>query len=354
MTNVLLEGIFRHLVREGVPLSVRDLTDAIRSLEAGHGAFTRERLSWLCQTLWARTEEEQRRIALLFHQHLPRPTQAEVNAATGAPPPLDAQKPTETQQPEPALEQPVQPAAGSSIEFSEAGRPGGIGVPRALVRSAGGEAFVLTPKPLVPERACIITWRRYWRGLRIGPKTELDVPNTIHAKAQSGLLLRPVMVAPRSNQAKLVLLVDQGPGMAAFGHSTAALADSLQEGRLAISQVYYFHQTPAKLFEGANLTQPVELQAALEKFSGMPALIVSDAGSASGGIDTARIAAIRDFLRRSATRWTPLAWLNPMPQARWRGTSAASIARLPGVLMKPFGEDGLVYAIDVLRGKRQS
>ena len=46
-------------------------------------------------------------------------------------------------------------------------------------------------------------------------------------------------------------------------------------------------------------------------------------------------------------------YLHTITKGRWRGTSAAAIARLPGVSMLPFTADGLIQAIDLLRGQRQ-
>src|SRR4030095_14459800 len=55
MNEVLpLEGIYLHLVRNGVPVSVREYQEAIAALAAGHGGLRRERLQLLCETLWWR------------------------------------------------------------------------------------------------------------------------------------------------------------------------------------------------------------------------------------------------------------------------------------------------------------
>lgn len=50
--------------------------------------------------------------------------------------------------------------------------------------------------------------------------------------------------------------------------------------------------------------------------------------------------------------WHPVAWLNPMPRHRWAGTTAARIAALPGLAMAELCQDGLIEAVDCLRGKR--
>ena len=52
-----LEGLFLHLVRRGFPLTFRDYQDALRALAQGRGLLTRERLLWLLETRWTRTDE---------------------------------------------------------------------------------------------------------------------------------------------------------------------------------------------------------------------------------------------------------------------------------------------------------
>jgi hypothetical protein len=304
--------------------------------------------------LWARTEEEDRRIGILFQQRLPRPTAEEIAALTGRPLPGKSPETDAATREDPAArelqnQRPNTPA----LEISAAEQPGGIGLPRAAVAVTHGESFILAPKPLVPLRSCVIAWRRYRRALRSGPRVELDVEQTIAAKAAKGFLPAPVLVARRSNQARVVLLVDSGPSMASWAYSTAMLVESLRESRLGVSAVFYFHETPDRLFERPGLTRPLTLRAAVDRFPETPVVLAGDGGSARGGFDQRLIRATRESLRQFGLSWRPVAWLNPMPKGRWRGTSAAAIARLPGVSMLPFTADGLIQAIDLLRGQRQ-
>jgi uncharacterized protein with von Willebrand factor type A (vWA) domain len=77
-------------------------------------------------------------------------------------------------------------------------------------------------------------------------------------------------------------------------------------------------------------------------------LIVSDAGAARGGRDQARFRATARLLVGIKQRTAHLAWLNPVPRARWPGTTAQLIGAI--VPMHPMDEDGFGNAIDVLRG----
>jgi uncharacterized protein len=350
---IALEGIFFRLVREGLPLGIRDLNHALRALEAGFGLGNRERLLWLCQTLWARTDEENRRLDVLFREHLPPPTTEEVSALTGRPAPaanhesgesgLAAEEGGEGEKRRPELQ---------ALEILGAGQPGGIGLPKASVTIKKGESFIVTPKPLVHLRACAIAWRRHRRPLRTGPKVELDLEQTILAKARQGFLPEPVLVGRRRNLARVVLLVDASPAMATWVHSTAVLVESLSEGHFGAAGIFYFHETPEHLFEQLQLTRPALLSETVERFAGASVMVVSEAGSLRGGFDQQRIEKTRKALRQFGQEWRPLAWLNPMPRARWTGTTAASIGKLPGVFMIPFTPDGLIEAVDLLRGRR--
>jgi hypothetical protein len=43
-----------------------------------------------------------------------------------------------------------------------------------------------------------------------------------------------------------------------------------------------------------------------------------------------------------------------MPRLRWAGTGAGRIAREAGVAMLELTDDGLIHAVDVLRGRRDA
>jgi uncharacterized protein len=340
-----------HLVEQGASLGPRDLHAALRALELGFGVGTREELLWLCQTLWARNEEEQRRIQGLFqrfsrpapqHDALPEPAPPGREAGKGGPVISD---PSDFS---PATSRATGPTGG--VQIASADDPTGSGLPRALIPATPSESFIVTPKPLVPRRSSAIALRRFRIARRSGPRCEFDIDRTVGEKASRGVILEPALVARRSNQARIVLMVDVAPTMAAFMQSVGVLVDSLKEGQLAAFGVFYFHEDPSRLFCTSTLTQPVDSIDAIAEFPEAPALVVSDAGALRGGFDQPRIRATRECIQRwLAGRWSPIAWLNPMPASRWSGTSAAAIQRIP-VPMKPFSTEGLTDAIDVLRG----
>jgi hypothetical protein len=116
-------------------------------------------------------------------------------------------------------------------------------------------------------------------------------------------------------------------------------------------EVFYFHNVVAEsLYRDPRLTEPVKMEQVLASCStDTSLLLVSDAGAARGYRPMDRIRATTQFLLRLKQRTTLLAWLNPMPMARWEATSAQIIAHLVPMLQMDF--DGLSNAIDIVRGQ---
>jgi uncharacterized protein with von Willebrand factor type A (vWA) domain len=77
--------------------------------------------------------------------------------------------------------------------------------------------------------------------------------------------------------------------------------------------------------------------------------IVSDAGAARRDRRLPRIQSTTEFLFRINQRTSLIAWLNPMPEARWVSTSAQIISHL--VPMYPMTKEEMSHAVDILRGQ---
>ncbi|HKH44630.1 MAG TPA: hypothetical protein VKM72_08210 [Thermoanaerobaculia bacterium] len=348
-----LERLFLHLVNDrGFPLTVRDYQDALRALAMGYGGRDRQSLLRLLETLWVRTEEESRQLNLLFRE-ISVPTDEEIAALLGGEPPPPP-KPKEDTDNVVQGEASGEPAQVPQIQFS-ASTQAGLGLPQAQVAPSGREPFILHPRPPVSLRSLIVTWRRFRRAIRSGPKVELDLAATIAEQSRRGYLTQPVLVPSRRNLARLVVLVDASPSMAAWRSLHPALAESLREGRLGLAALYFFHNVPDEhLYETETLTGAVPVGELLERHAGSTLLIVSDAGAARGRRDRERIESTRQFLDRVSGSWQPVAWVNPMPRRRWKGTSAERIARFSSLTMTELNEDGLIQAIDLLRGRRSA
>lgn len=349
--ELVLRGVFAHLVERGFPLGVRDYLDGVRALQAGHGGYTRARLLWLCRTLWARSDAEERAITLLF-DGLPLPTDEEVAAARGEDAPAASPREPAPAATRPDAPQPVEGEADPPLAVTF-DRPAGdgTGLPRARAEPSSDELFILTPRPVVPLRSMVIAWRRFRAAQRSGPPVELNLEATVAAKCRTGLLTAPALLPARRNQARVVVLVDASRSMQPWEEVGEMLHDSLRQSQLGAWALRFFDNVPDVLYRDGRLSAPEPVERVLRAHPASALLVVSDAGAARGGRGADRVAATGDFLRAVQPQWRPAAWLNPMPRARWKGTGAERIARMRGVSMFALDEDGLVQAVDVLRGR---
>jgi len=350
-SELILIGLFRHLVDRGFPLGLRDYRDALFALENGAGTLDRDRLLWLCRTLWARTDEEATWLERLFRE-FPKPSDAE----------LEPWLP-----PEPASGAPVTPVSPGiatpvnaptiqdvpELRFQATGQTG-TALPRAMLAPGVEEPFIYTPWPLVTLRSLIICWRRFRRAQRgAGRTADVDVNATVLEKCRTGFLRAPAFTASRENQARVLVLVDASASMSPWAGFFRTLEESLAESRLRWSRVLYFENVPSgELYESESFLGPVEVQALLRENSVTPLLVVSDAGAARGHRNRKRVEATRQFLSEVSVGWHSVAWVNPMPRARWAGTSAEQIARFPQLPMLELNEEGMLAAVDTLRGLR--
>ncbi|NMF84862.1 VWA domain-containing protein [Nodosilinea sp. P-1105] len=205
----------------------------------------------------------------------------------------------------------------------------------------------------VTQRQMKQSWRYLRRMVRSGPPIELDIEATIDDIGRQGMLLTPVFRPRRVNRAEVLLLIDQDGSMAPFhGLSQRLVETALQGGQSTQARIYYFHNSPAQVLfhdpycQSADAVDQV-IQSINSDYAGL--FIVSDAGAAYGRWNPGRLALTERFLQQMSYRVRYLAWLNPMPQDRWSGTTAEAIAnRVP---MFEFNRAGLDQAIAVLKGQ---
>jgi hypothetical protein len=347
--ELVLRGVFTHLMERGFQLGVRDYLDGISALRGGFGGSSRADLLWLCQTLWARTDVEARTIALLF-QEIPLPTEDE--AALELP---VTRRRSRLQRSSAESETMRRRTSGegesAGVSFSTAVAEG-LGIPRAVASRPGNEFFVLTPRPVIPVRTLTIGWRRFRAASRTGPKIEMNIAATIEAKCSRGVLDEPVFVSARRNQARLVIFVDVSPSMLAWRGLNELLTASLSDGQLGRWDLFYFDNVPGPaLYYDAAMLRPTSLNRVLRDCEGSALLVVSDAGAARGTRDQMRIRETAGFFSRVSRECRDIAWINPMPRARWQETSAEQIARAAGGAMFELTADGLMETVDVLRGQ---
>jgi uncharacterized protein with von Willebrand factor type A (vWA) domain len=341
--HLLLRGIFLALRDEGVELSVKDLEDALEALRLGYGLNRRDRLQWLCTTLWARGADDLRKIDLLF-QYLPEPSEDQLEAVG-----LKQKK-----QPGPTQVEVLASEAGLSaapLMAFDSGSQEGARLPRANAPSGLGRRYNLTASSAIPLRSLVIIWRRFRQSARLGPSSLVDIDATIAQQCRRGGLVELEMVPQRQNRARLVILLDGSPSMAPWRSFEGVLRESLRSSQLGHSVIYYFHNVPGEfLFREHTLTDPVPFEECRRRHEAFALLVVSDAGAARGSRRRRRVLETRSFVEQTWGFWHPIVWLNPMPIARWDGNTAGQIRRIQGVSMFELSENGMVQAVDVLRG----
>ncbi|MFG6106833.1 hypothetical protein U2F10_31635 [Leptothoe sp. EHU-05/26/07-4] len=212
---------------------------------------------------------------------------------------------------------------------------------------ASSEFFPITRRQIKQN------WRYLRRLVREGPATELDIGATINQWGRQGAFLNPVLIPRRHNRIELLLLIDQDGSMVPFHTLSSRLIETAaREGRLGKTGAYYFHNCPIDyLYHEPYLTTAKPLSTVLAQLNPMKsvALIVSDAGAARGHFNPERLELTQAFLQLLQQHIPHIVWLNPVPQARWRRSTAGAITQL--VPMFELTKQGMNGAIAVLRGR---
>ncbi|MEE6263139.1 hypothetical protein [Plantactinospora sonchi] len=368
------------LRRRGIPLGIDDCVALRQALAAGFGWSSSSALLRLCVSLWAKSATEETLIRAAFSRvELPEWTVDTVPSD----PPVPVQEDVGTVLPAPT----DQPGAAPTPESpTPAPRLTPQQVRHALPPLGTGRSdrsLVLSAHYPVTERQVAQIWRGLRRPTRHGPAVELDVPATLDRFARTGLPTPPVLVPPRRNSTRLLLLVDRQGSMTPFhdyvDHVRRSIASA---GRLDSLLVGYFHNTagrspdqhllaelpdpfaPAidpvvrlvaplaegRVYDDPELTRPRRLTELLATATrDADAVVIGDAGAARGGFSSSRLLDTVAFARTLSLSVRTVAWLNPVPPARWQRTTAEQVARhLP---MFPLTREGMYRAVDVLRGR---
>ena len=243
--------------------------------------------------------------------------------------------------------------------------------------------LAVAPQFPLTAREIAQTWRRLRRPIRYGIPSEVDVDATLDRYARTGVFTGPVLIPPRRNTARLLLLVDRNGSMTPYGAYVEHLVREIRNaGRLESIATWYFHNLPTsrvdtgvlsrlpdpfspeldpvlgliaplsagRLYADPDLTEPRMFSAVLHEIAyGTAAAVISDAGAARGTLQTGRLVGTVALIKALHAAHCTVAWINPVPAARWPGTTAEQVAR--HVPMFPLTADGLHRAVDALRGR---
>jgi uncharacterized protein with von Willebrand factor type A (vWA) domain len=341
--SILIDAVIA-LRSVGFTLGTSDLVAALQAVDKGWGRDSLEELKQVARLLWCHSLSENRVFDAVWTSSAD--TTERSPASLSLPPTIsllpDPEDETPPSRPQPEMRINVEPPS----------------VPEE--RGPASEPFVPEPTQDTTElrtywpitrRAMIYAWRHLRRPVPEGPADLLDIKATVEQAARRGFFLAPICRRRERNHAHLILMADQQGSMVPFHRFTREMIETVKyQSTLGEVDVYYFHNVPAgHVYEDPYLLKPIVLEQVYAQCSyDTSVLIVSDAGAARGRRGWDRIRATASFLVRLEQQTTLIAWLNPMPEERWPGTSAQVIAHL--IKMFQVDPDSFSNAIDIIRG----
>jgi uncharacterized protein with von Willebrand factor type A (vWA) domain len=322
--------LFHHLRKAGMSLTLEQYDLLKQALDQGYGLKGWDDLRRLCRLLWVKPclnydGERFERAFDRYVQSLHQQWQAELESPA---PSTQHQKTDDV----PGL--PIVPPRQmpSSSPVAEGQAP-------VAVRTSPPQ-YDLTPKPefrLMPTQmpVSLETIRGSWRTLRQfvceGQDEELDLEGTIARINRDGFFSEVVMRPRQVQRAELLVLVDENEAMVPFDPAIQPLITAVEEHRISPAQLYRFTVFPDEfLYEWQYPTQAVPLNSLLSRLhrSRTVVWIVSDAGAAIGTYNPERLNGVMEFLSRLLPCIRELLWINPLPEKRWKSTTAEAIAQV--------------------------
>ena len=238
-------------------------------------------------------------------------------------------------------------------------RVGGQGGGRSAVQIASERRFRDYRQDRVLDTRQIAVALRRLRRLGVGlGEPELDVEASIDRTCKNAGDLELAFRPPRENQARVLLLMDVGGSMTPFAHLVETLFSAASQlAHWRRFEPLYFHNCPySRLFESVSSPKTVPTSELVRDRPHETFLIlVGDASMAPSEL-LARHGAI-DYFEHNETpglAWLHLlrttfpraVWLNPLPEAHWRGYTLELVADV--FPMFPLTLGGLDRAIDHL------
>ncbi|MDF5728784.1 MAG: hypothetical protein PUP92_12350 [Rhizonema sp. PD38] len=172
------------------------------------------------------------------------------------------------------------------------------------------------------------TWRLLRRAVRVDWNYELDIEATLDKIEREGIFTDVVMRPVRIRQAELLLLIDDSPAMIPFFPALQPFIQAIEEARITPAWIYRFTSYPDKyLYDWHRPTKAESLTNLLPRLhrNRTIVLILSDGGAATTTYSQERIKGMSQFFTDLSPCIRQLIWLNPLPQDRWKQTSAWTI-----------------------------
>ena len=223
---------------------------------------------------------------------------------------------------------------GNSGYYPGGIRVGGQGRNRSALQVAGARNFRdFREDEVLGTRQFQMAFRRLrqFSALEDGPKTELQLDETIKETGDNAGQLRLVFGRPRRNTVKLLMLFDSGGSMWGYTKLCASLFQAVsKESKFKDLKTYYFHNcfyddlytTPS-----CHHAHSVETEWVLSQLGqDYKVIVVGDASMAPyellrpGGCSdyyTYNKEPGIDWIQKFTGRYDKMIWLNPLPEDSW-------------------------------------
>ncbi|VXD25193.1 SUMF1/EgtB/PvdO family nonheme iron enzyme [Planktothrix paucivesiculata] len=337
-----LRTLFEQLRKTGFRLTIDQYHFAVEALTLsiadGLDPTNIDAVKHLCQTVWVKSPEEQRRFEKFWQALIPKnPDQI---------PPTLFRKGNDGESSNVNLEANTQLENTDNLDNNNLDQPEeyltfetpNLQVGTAIsVNCQEGYYFPVSRQQL----------REGWETFKPQrPKTffkEIDIPATVEQITKDGFFIKPVFAPTQTLEIppKVLLLLDQKGSMAPF-HPLCRHWVNLWSD----ATVYYFHNCPTdSLYLDPQLRKGEDIETVLTQFSpkNTVALIISDAGAAKQRSVPDRWDETVEFLNLLTDTVSRVAWLNPLPRHRWLDTTAEDIAKIYPKQVPMFALDPAEY-----------
>lgn len=351
--------LYQRLRENGLLLGIEEYKLFVKALQMGYGFPDRAALERLCKTLWVKSIEDEQIFDRYFNLLIPlSPGETETSEMHDSNFDQPLPQPDTTPDTPPDRPQnnetnlPVQPSTDTGKTTGIGRGNGEVSIPVAVQLKTSSFIFSEHYFP-VNHRQLKQKWQHLRHPIRQGPSEELNIEATLGLAAERGMLVELILRARRVNRTELLILIDHGGSMVPFHLFSQNLIDTVQRrGYLGEVYLYFFHNCPDEyLYKDTVHLEYESIDAVLNRYypPSTGVLIFSDAGAARGGFNQERIELTEIFIERLKQGFRYIAWLNPLPRKRWRGTSAEAIRQW--VPMFGLNMEGVDNILNVLRGR---
>jgi uncharacterized protein len=360
--------LFGQLRQAGMKLTIDDYDLFRRSLASGFGFSSWEELADLCRLLWVKPSQnydiqvfdrefakyrstQAEKLERLWQQRKivpstepPAPTLGEISLT----PPLWQQRKIvpSTEPPAPTLgEIPLTPPPRN--------RPEPEGTPEEIKKPPGWSTEELTNrrsaeavksrydrpsleqvarfaiKIPIPAAELQRNAANFPRALPEWSRSELDIEATVDRISREGIYCDEVKRPLTQKKVNLLLLMDDSNAMRPFSPATKPFVEMMMQRGKSQASIYRFNQYPGDYlyhWERPLWGLPIAQIAKTLSKQRTLTIVVSDAGAASPLYQEERVIRIGEFLDRLLPLVRDVVWINPLPAARWQGTTAEPIA----------------------------